>query len=77
MSESPENLYPPLTTNLFLFAFALGNHSPQVPSQSSQPRPVLRQTTLVNCPYKNWHVYFPDDGMMSFYHMKNEIIQFF
>ncbi|CAB3979134.1 DNA helicase MCM8-like [Paramuricea clavata] len=39
-----------------------GNHSPQVPSQSSQPRPVLRQTTLVNCPYKNWHVYFPDDA---------------
>ncbi|XP_046848188.1 DNA helicase MCM8-like [Xenia sp. Carnegie-2017] len=22
----------------------------------------LRQTTLVNCPYKNWHTYFPNDA---------------
>ena len=43
------------------FFFAQGNVSPQVPSQSPQPR--SRQTTLVTCPYKNWHVYFPDDGM--------------
>ena len=49
-----------LIRTVFLLA---GNGTPQIPGRNSQSRPAHRQTTLVNCPYKNWHMYFPDDGM--------------
>ena len=39
-----------------------GECSSRASSQSAGPR----QTTLVNCPYKNWNVYFPDDGKIKF-----------
>lgn len=46
-----------------MFFFQIqGECSSRASSQSAGPR----QTTLVNCPYKNWNVYFPDDGKIKF-----------